>query len=109
MEGDNKTYKKKKEKKQLGKRDLIQGDRNLLGKEFDFGSRIISRFALCTLLVGCFCSYPLILVSNLSYLSHVKIGQESICWSHCYGKSTVNGKYKRCHFEQHLADMLNCV
>ena len=67
MKGDNKICKEK-EKKRFGKdkRDVIQGDHNLLAKEFNLGSRIVSRFAICTLLAGCFWSYPMFLVSNIT-------------------------------------------
>ena len=86
MEAKNKTYKEKGKKKSR-KRDLIQGNRNILAKEFDFGSRIISRFAVCTLLglVGCYWSYPLILVSNISLtaMANVMANRNGVILSNC--------------------------
>ena len=44
----------------LKAQDIIQGSR----QEFDVDSKFFSRFAVCTLLVGCYWFYPEILVRN---------------------------------------------
>ena len=44
--------------------ELIQVDHKLHAQDFDFDSKFVSRFAVCTFLVGCYWFYPEILVRN---------------------------------------------
>ena len=65
VEDDDKTYEEE-EKELLDEDDgkVIEVDHKLQAQEFDFDSKFFSRFAVCTLLVGCYWFYPDILVSN---------------------------------------------
>ena len=46
--------------------ELVQVDHKLQAQDFDFDSRFVSRFAVCTFLVGCYWFYPEILVRDPS-------------------------------------------
>ena len=78
MEVDDKTCKQKEEEVENKEEDeetelladddgeLIQVDHKLHAQDFDFDSKFVSRFAVCTFLVGCYWFYPEILVRNPS-------------------------------------------
>ena len=79
MEDDHKTCKEKEVKEETEKEvdedhelladddgKLIQVDHKLHAQDFDFDSKFVSRFAVCTFLVGCYWFYPEILVRNPS-------------------------------------------
>ena len=67
MEDDDKTCKEEVVEKEEEDTELLDGelkhvDHKLHAQDFDFDSKFVSRFAVCTFLVGCYWFYPDILV-----------------------------------------------
>ena len=48
--------------------ELKQVDHKLHAQDFDFDSKFVSRFAVCTFLVGCYWFYPEILVRTTLFV-----------------------------------------